>query len=359
MTQVDKQSIMDRLNGAGQVTPTLAEGQNTAPDTVRDIDTITGEILEAKRVGGEAILTIGRGLIEAKSMLSHGEWLPWLNEKVEFSERTARNFMRLARDWTNRQALADLGASKALALLALPESERDEFLASAHQVDGEEKTVIDMTSRELEKAIKERDEARKAAESAQVEAKIAAEARDVIAKDLTLARELLDRTNIDKKAADDAVTALEKQLAELKAAPVDVAVMAVDQEALDRARAEGEAAKAQELADLQAKLDKAKTAKTKAEEERKAALAASDALKAQLEAAEKARQDAESKAQKQAAGADPDVAAFRIYFDQVQETANKLRGLLIKARKREDQVVADKLANALNALGDAMKEAAK
>jgi len=107
MKQTDRQAVMDRLSGAGQVTPTLAEGQETAPDTVRDIETITGEILEAKRVGGEAIITIGRGLIEAKAMLSHGKWLPWLNEKVEFSERTARNFMRLAKDWTNRQALAD------------------------------------------------------------------------------------------------------------------------------------------------------------------------------------------------------------------------------------------------------------
>ncbi len=359
MTQVDKQSIMDRLNGAGQVTPTLAEGQETAPDTVRDIETITGEILEAKRVGGEAIITIGRGLIEAKAVLEHGEWLTWLSEKVEFSERQAQRLMRIAREYSNPTLVSDLGARKALQLLALPETEREAFLSSTHHVDGEEKTVIDMTSRELEKAIRERDEARKAADAAKVEAKIAAEARDVIAKDLTLARELLDRTNIDKKAADDAVTALEKQLAKLKAAPVDVAVMAVDQEALDRARAEGEAAKAQELADLQTKLNKAKAAKDKAEEQRKAAETASDALKAQLEAAEQARQDAESKAQKQAAGADPDVAAFRIYFDQIQETTNKLLGLLIKARKREDQVTVDTLVNALNALGDAMKEAAK
>ena len=69
----------------------------------RTIETITDEILDAKRTGGEAILTIGRCLIEAKDMLPHGEWLPWLNERVEFSERTARNFMRLAREWTNRQ----------------------------------------------------------------------------------------------------------------------------------------------------------------------------------------------------------------------------------------------------------------
>ena len=93
--------------------------QKAQPAQVRDIEVITTEILDAKRAGGEAILTIGRGLIEAKALLSHGEWLPWLEERVEFSERSARNFMRLARDWTNRQALADLGATKALQLLAL------------------------------------------------------------------------------------------------------------------------------------------------------------------------------------------------------------------------------------------------
>ena len=38
----------------------------------RTIETITDEILDAKRTGGEAILTIGRCLIEAKDMLPHG-----------------------------------------------------------------------------------------------------------------------------------------------------------------------------------------------------------------------------------------------------------------------------------------------
>ena len=62
--------------------------------------------------------------------------------------------MRLAREWTNQTALSDLGATKALTLLALPPEERETFMAENHMVDGEEKTVIDMTSRELEKAIR-------------------------------------------------------------------------------------------------------------------------------------------------------------------------------------------------------------
>ena len=49
----------------------LAEHIQTAqPARARDIETITGEILKAKRTGGEAILTIGRGLLEAKALLS-------------------------------------------------------------------------------------------------------------------------------------------------------------------------------------------------------------------------------------------------------------------------------------------------
>ena len=65
MKQTDKSALASRLGGIGMVAPTLAEGQPGQMENVRDIEIITGEILEAKRVGGEAVLTIGRGLIEA------------------------------------------------------------------------------------------------------------------------------------------------------------------------------------------------------------------------------------------------------------------------------------------------------
>lgn len=331
------------------VAPTLSEGQ---PDTVRDIDTITGEILEAKRVGGEAILTIGRGLIEAKALLSHGEWLPWLTERVEFSERQAQRLMRIAREYSNPTLVSDLGARKALQLLALPESEREDFLSETHQVNGEEKAVIDMTSRELEKAIRERDEARKAAEQAQADARAAQEARQVIEESLKEANSLMDRARMERMESHERVTELEKQLAELKAAPVDVAVMEVDQEAIDKARAEGEAAKAEEIARLQAQLDKEKASSQKADERRKEAEAAVDILKLQLEEAAKAKVQA-------AAMADPDVAKFEVYFNQGQEVANKMQGLLLKARCRDDQAFAEKLSRAMAALGDKIKEAAQ
>ena len=310
----------------------------------RDIETITGEILEAKRAGGEAILTIGRCLIEAKEQLPHGEWLPWLNERVEFSERTARNFMRLAREWSNRQALADLGAAKALTLLALPPEEREQFV--------EEHNVVDMTSRQLQQAIKERDEARAAAEHAQADAAAAEQARAKMADDMRLlnarlegSREDRDQAIRDREKAIQDADRLEKELEELKNRPVDVAVeTVVDQKAIDKARAEA-------VAEMRAKLDVAKAAKSKAEEKRKAAEEALAAAREQLERLRKEEKRAEL-------SADKDLAQFELLFGQAQETVNKMHGILLKVKSR-DEDAAGRLGKALRALAEAVGRCAE
>lgn len=300
----------------------------------RTIETITDEILDAKRTGGEAILTIGRCLIEAKDMLPHGEWLPWLNERVEFSERTARNFMRLAREWTNRQTLADLGAAKALTLLALPAEEREQFV--------EDHNVIDMSARQLKEAIRERDEARKAAEAAKADASAAEQARAKMAEDMRATQNLLESARADADSAGSRARVLEEKLRMLQEQPVEVAVeTVVDLEALEQARAEA-------VAEMQAKLDKAREAKKRAEDRQKIAEDALEQVRLQLEE--------QAKAEKKAAlGADKDVAQFEVLFNQGQELANKMRGLLLKARSREDPVVAQMMEKALVALGDAVK----
>lgn len=317
-----------------------------APKEGRGIEAITQEILDAKRRGGEAILTIGRCLTEAKQALPHGEWLPWLNERVEFSERTARNFMRLSREWSNRQALADLGAAKALTLLALPAEERESFIAENHVVGGEEKTVIDMTSRELEKAIRERKEAQEAAAKAQAEASAAEQARAKMAEDMKLLNARLSGAQEDREQAAQAVARLEAQLAELKEKPVEVAVEpVVDQEALEKARAEA-------VAGMQDKLDQAREAKKRAEDKQKIAEEALEQARLQLE--EQAREE-----KKAALGADKDVAQFEVLFDQGKDLANKMRGMLLKARGREDQAAAQGMAKALRALAEAIGRCAE
>lgn len=304
----------------------------------RTIETITDEILDAKRTGGEAILTIGRCLIEAKDMLPHGEWLPWLNERVELSERTAQKFMRLAQKWSNPSALADLGATKALMLLALPEEERDEFI--------EDHNVIDMSTRQLEQAIRERDEARKAAEAAKADASAAEQARAKMEADMAVVNASLAAAREEKQKADQEAARLENELAALKARPVEVAVeTVVDPEAIEKAKAEA-------VAEIKAKLDKAREAKAKADEKRKQAEASVEILKKSLE-------NMERNEKKAALSSDKDVAQFEVLFNQGQELANKMRGLLLKARGREDPSAAQGMEKALKALAEAVGRCAE
>ena len=109
-------------------------------EITRPIEVITQEINFYKLQAGNAIIEIGKRLHEAKLTLPHGAWGAWLQNEVEFSERTAQNFMRIAKEYRNPQLIADMGnsATKALLLLSLPAEEREEFVGEAHEIDGEE-----------------------------------------------------------------------------------------------------------------------------------------------------------------------------------------------------------------------------
>lgn len=316
--------------------------QTMAPPTEgRTIEAITDEILTAKRTGGEAILTIGRCLIEAKDMLSHGEWLPWLNERVELSERAAQRFMRLAREWSNPTTLSDLGASKALALLALPQEEREQFL-EAHN-------VIDMSARQLEQAIRERDDARKAAEAAKADASAAEQARAKMEADMAVVNASLESANAERDQADLEIARLERELEALKAKPVEVAVeKVIDQEAIEAARKEA-------VAGMQTKLDKAREAKERAEARCKNAEESLEQVRRQLEEQAQAQARAEKKA---TLGADKDLAQFELLFSQAQETVNRMQGILIKVQTRDTEA-AGRLQKAIRALAEAVGRCAE
>jgi len=344
-------------------------GAAAVPAAERDIETITSEILQLKQDAGSAILGIGQRLIEAKAMLSHGEWLPWLTERVEFSERTAQNFIRLAYEWSNPQALADLGATKALTLLALPPEERETFMMENHIVDGEEKTVIDMTSRELEKAIRERDEARKAAAEAQAEAQTAEESRARMETDMAALKSIHQAAREAEAQAREALAAAQAELEALREKPLEVAVeTVVDQEAVNRARMEA-------IAEMRAKVDAAETAQKAAEKKRQKAETALSEAKKQVEAnaevlsrAEKAEAElAEAKRQLEAAGKaerdsavnqNGDMALFNVLFTQTQKQVNQMRGLrqtLVQA----DETLDEKLKAAILALADMVRGCAE
>lgn len=142
-------------------------GKSKKSAVARSIATITAEINFYKAQTVQNILEIGKRLIEAKERLPHGEWGGWLKDEVQLGERTAQNLIKLADEFSNPQALADLNYTKLVALLAVPEDDRAAFIAVPHAVGGTEKTVSEMTTRELEAVIKERDAAQLAAKAAE------------------------------------------------------------------------------------------------------------------------------------------------------------------------------------------------
>ena len=122
----------------------------------RTIEAVTEEIIEIKQRVSEDFMELGQRLCEAKELLPHGQWLPWLEEKVQFSERTAQKFMALAREYAaNPQLAADLGSEKAFALLALPEAEREEFVSQPQTVNGKTKPAADLSRREFAQAVRQ------------------------------------------------------------------------------------------------------------------------------------------------------------------------------------------------------------
>lgn len=318
-TQTSKTAAVMGLISRGPASAPAPAGGSTPAPAERTIEEITADILRAQVDGGRAVLTIGNGLIEAKGKLNHGEWLPWLTENVGYSEKQAENYMKIARNYSNPQLVADLGMRKALSLLALPDGERENFVAEAN--------VVDMTSRELEKAVRERAEALEAKAKAETDLKAM---EDAVAKTMTS----LDQANSAKDA-------LQKELDELKSRPVEVAVMEADTAEIEKARAEAVAA-------MQKKLDKADKARKTAEDDLAAAKAELMAARKQL--ASPARPEAPSPL-----ASDVDLAQFKLLFDQAQTIVNQMRGLLLKARSREDGTVAEKLEAALTALSDKVR----
>lgn len=300
-----------------------------APAVGRDIEVITAEILEAQRVGGEATLTIGRGLIEAKGKLEHGAWLTWLSERVNYSERTAQRLMKISREWSNPTAVSDLGARKALALLALPPEERETFM--------EENNVIDMTSRQLEQAIRERDEARKAAEAAQTDARAAEESRAKMETDILLLKEMHQSALDEAEQAAEDLLAAQKELKKLRERPVDVAVE-VDQEAVERARAEA-------VAEMEERVRLAETARSEAE-------TALEEARRKLEGA--GIPDAQKYPNTSEA-----LGAIDRFESEARTLINQLHGVKLKALGRSDTRIAGEARSALLNLADYARSCAE
>lgn len=301
-----------------------------------------------RRVTTLCAIEIGRRLVEAKELLSHGEWLPWLKRETEFSERSAQNYMKIFNEYgaaqlglfgpeTNTQTFADLPISKALLLLSVPESEREDF---AEEVNAE-----GISTRELEEAIA----ARKAAEQraadaeralheaeegqglaiAELEEKLET-AQEGLRDALQKAAQAAEGVGPYKTRAEEAeqlAAKLREQVKELESRPI-ATVKERDEAAIEEAarlaKAKAEAEAAEKLAVLQKKLDKAERERDKLKDAAgKAESGAADKIAAAEKAAADARQELEA-ARKQLRAANANVAVFGTYFKAIQENFNSL-----------------------------------
>jgi len=333
------------------------------PAESRDIHVITLEIKTLHRQAQQVVLgyaiEIGRRLREAKEQLPHGSWGGWLKAEVEFSQSTANNFMRIFEEYgalqislfggeSNSQTLGNLPYTKALALLAIPEDEREEF--------AETNKVEDLSSRELDRLIRERDEAKAEAERKEQDRQIAESARSKMAEEMQEANSRLEQLNADAETAEEARKLLEQELTALRETPIEVDVATVvDQKAVDEAVAKAETSAKEKLRKAKEKEEKAK--------------AEVETLKQQLEAQkveheqalELAKAEGQSESadniqrlhdlEKQVALADPDAQKFKLLFEQVQESFSKMMQTLQRMEEKESGV-AGNLRKASVAMAD-------
>lgn len=184
-------------------------------------------------------IEIGRRLTEAKEMLEHGAWLPWLERETDFSTSSAARYMKLFDEYgaaqqglfgpeTNFPTLGNLSISKALSLLAVPEEERESFAAEVH--------AEEISTRELEEAIRERDEAKKEAETLANQVEDMAAGNRTLLKEKQTLEEKAKKAKVDLQKKENELKAAQVEIRDLQNRPVEVAVQK-DEEAEKRAEA--------------------------------------------------------------------------------------------------------------------------
>ena len=365
--------------------PLATAGDASLPDSGKTPDILAAEIRTIKSQTGRMVLNasieVGRRLTEAKAKLPHGSWGEYLKNEVDYSPSQAQNLMRVFREYgsdqqslfggeAKSQTFGRLTFSQALSLLVIPdEDEREKFVL--------ENDVEHMSVRELNEALKARDEAEEKAVAAEDEARrlrqeaerlqgqLAGQAQVYEAK-LTSAGVEADQARAAAKAAQDALDkqrdkaqrlqdALSEANTSAQAAEEEHARLTQELEELRNRPAEAdtaavEAARQAAIAEMTEKVDKAKDAKKKAEEKRKAAEESLEAAQKELadlkakgpevreltqeekdaltaEAVERIKAENAERMQaleKQLSKADPDTTTLMVLFKGWQETYTKM-----------------------------------
>ncbi len=196
----------------------MTSAQNVALSG-RSVDEITADIQVNYRNAKASIVAIGRDLAEVKQMLNHGEWLPYL-QRLDISVSSAENYMKYASLVPGNDQLAALPYSAAMAVLALPEPERQKI--QEQDLDGKSAAEIKRLIAEVKAEKKRADDAERRADDGQ-------KALDMTTADLKRSIKALEERPVVREtvAPDDyddlkgAVEKLHEQLAEAEDAAAE------------------------------------------------------------------------------------------------------------------------------------------
>ncbi|ESZ68165.1 hypothetical protein X727_23070 [Mesorhizobium sp. L103C119B0] len=86
---------------------------NRLPVLAENIKRAHSGLLEAAKTAADRAIEAGQALIEAKELVKHGEWLPWLKDYCGLPERTAQLYMAIAKSGLKPATVADLGLQAA------------------------------------------------------------------------------------------------------------------------------------------------------------------------------------------------------------------------------------------------------
>lgn len=113
------------------------------------------EINHHKQIAGQSIWEIGRRLNHVKENdLAHGQFMEWL-KKIEFSQKVANQFMKVAKELPNSATSQNLGINVLYLIATLPEDEKQEQIEKIEQ--GESPTVREL--QEVKRRLKLKDQA--------------------------------------------------------------------------------------------------------------------------------------------------------------------------------------------------------
>lgn len=326
---------------------------------VRTADVIAAEINAIKRGTAQYLLMqsleIGRLLVEAKGTVAHGEWGKWLEENCAYSTSNANNLMRLYTEYGESEQVSffeenklelfgNLNRSQAIALLAVPRSERADFVR--------EHDVQSMSVSELEEAI------RKAKAEGRAEAEAESEGLEESVREtvrVQVEAEMEKRIREAEESAESARSAVSLAESKLKAKEQELKSRESDVKRLD-----------ENNETLRQKYETERLAKEERDGQIEKLKADMDDLTGKLEAAEKpaeippeereqiavfARAEADAeiaslKAQLEKAkiAANPVVMRFQAEFERFGESYNKMKKLIEECGDAE---CAAKLSGAL------------